>query len=45
MQLDYGMVDGYWLETHSRLDFSLRLFGIGVRHASIDLTYQITQVQ
>lgn len=43
-QIDFADVSGYWLETESRIDFLGRIFGIGVRHVSIDLTYRVTNV-
>lgn len=45
VELDYADVNGYWLETHNHIDFLARLFGIGVRHLSIDANYHVTKVQ
>lgn len=45
VELDYADVDGYWLETRNHVDVLARLFGIGVRHLSIDANYQVTKVQ
>jgi hypothetical protein len=45
VQVDYGDVDGYWLLTHTSVDFLARLFGIGIHHFGVDFTYHVTKVQ
>lgn len=45
VRIDYASRNGYWLETHSRVDVSARLFGIAVGRAGVDFTYHVTRVQ
>lgn len=45
VELDYSEVDGYWLETRAHIDVLGRLFGIGVRHLSVDANYHVMKVQ
>lgn len=44
VQIDYAGTSGFWFETRAHIDFLARMFGIGLHHFGIEVTYHVTKV-